>query len=149
MRLKSPEHYKESFAELSQRYGIVVNEMASAFPAYAFAPGDPAASQKFSREQSNLQQLQADTFQLRSQLEADMETLAETAGSLNRSISSLEDKNKKLENQLSSLDRQSQSARGRLDDSVYLYREALLTNILLAVASCGAGYLALNMRQVQ
>ena len=149
MGIERPQYFAARFSELTQRYGVVVGEMAGAFPPHAMSPSDPAASQKFAEDQGNLQQLQADTFQLRSQLEADMETLTAVTTRLNARIATIEEENEELEAELAGLDRQSQSARGRLDDSVFLYREAVLSNVILLGMAGGACYVALKLRPLQ
>ena len=149
MGIQKPQYFTSHFSELTQRYGIVVGEMAGAFPAHAASPSDPAASEKFAQDQGNLQQLQADTFQLRSQLEADMDTLATSTRRLNTRIANIEEENGVLEGELAGLDSQSQSARGRLEDYVFLYREAVLSNLTLLGMVGGACLIALRLRPTQ
>ena len=139
-RLPKPEALVSNLNNLYGRYVQAVQQVLEIYPQYAADPTASGESELFAERSAELQQVEADLFLLRNKTEgAIMEAAVETAV-LEDKLVEAEAVDKKLAKRLETLDMQLMSADGRLQDAVYLYREAYVSNCLLAAGLLFGGY---------
>ena len=131
-RLPKPEVLVKKLNDLHRRYVRAIQQLLDIYPQYASAPTVSGRSELFAEKTGDLQQVEADLFMLRNKTEGAMVEAAEQTAKLEKSLEDYEKVDKKLAGRLDALDMQLLSADGRLRDTVFLYREAYLSNCLLA-----------------
>ena len=147
MTIKDPKYYKDQLAELDKRYTIVLNQFTKIYPKYKTWPSVSANVKEMGVDRGNLQEVQADFFQFRDNLEADIETLATDIVRVNKQITVLEGENKVLLNELGSLDDLAAGATGMFDDIQLRYNQYLIGNWMLFAAAAGAGFMWYRSRK--
>ena len=147
MTIKEPKYYKDQLAELDTRYTIVLNQFTKIYPKYKTWPSVSANVKEMGVDRGNLQEVQADFFQFRDNLEADIETLATDIIRVNKQITVLEGENKVLLKELGSLDDLAAGATGMFDDIQLRYNQYLIGNWMLFAAAAGAGFMWYRSRK--
>lgn len=147
MSVKEPSYYKNRLHELDTRYTIVLNEFTKTYPKYKTWPAVSANVKEMGVDRGNLQEVQADFFQFRDNLEADIETLGADILRVNKQIALLESENNPLLKELGSLEDQKEGAVGMFDDIQLRYNQYLIGNWMLFAAAAGAGVMWYRSRQ--
>lgn len=135
---RTPLAFLKDLIEMDERYAILLQELVSIYPGYAASSGAGGEADLFAEHVANIQQVQADLFLFRDQLEAATADVALETVKRDQQIKMLEDKDKALSRNLEDLDMQLGSSEGRLHDAVFLYRESYLANVLLGCVVLGA-----------
>ena len=141
-RLPKPSSLETQLNELFNKYVTAVKQVFDVYPSYAASPTASGRSELFAEKRGNLQKVEADLFLLNQKIEGAVTEAAEQTAELEQIIQEYEDTDKKLAGRLEKLDMQMKSADGRLRDAVYLYREAYISNCLLAAGTLFGGYYA-------
>ena len=147
MTIKEPKYYKDRLNELDTRYTIVLNQFTKIYPKYKTWPSVSENAKEMGIDRGNLQEVQADFFQFRDNLETDMEALAASILRTNKQITVLEGENKILLKELGSLEDQAAGAVGMFDDIQLRYNQFLIANWMLFGAAAGAGFLWFRSRK--
>ena len=147
MTIKDPKYYKDQLAELDTRYTIVLNQFTKIYPKYKTWPSVSANVKEMGVDRGNLQEVQADFFQFRDNLEADIETLAADIVRVNKQITVLEGENKLLLKELGGLDDLAAGATGMFDDIQLRYNQYLIGNWMMLAAAAGAGFMWYRSRK--
>tara|TARA_B100001057_G_scaffold85872_1_gene81708 strand:- start:4335 stop:4802 length:468 start_codon:yes stop_codon:yes gene_type:complete len=143
-RLPKPESLVLDLNQLYGRYVQAIQQVLQIYPQYASDPTASGESELFAEKSAELQQVEADLFLLRNKTEGAIMEAAVRTSAIEDKLASAENSDKKLSKRLEVLDMQLMSADGRLQDTIYLYREAYVSNCLLAAGLLFGGYYTYN-----
>jgi chromosome segregation ATPase len=138
--MQSPTTYENLNNELNQRYVIILDEIVKTYPSYKANPKFNAYSQAYTKNMSNLQQLQTEYFLFKNRLSKDTNDLQREIKQIDEMIYELEEETKILREEYTNLKNSDNAAHGRLTDSETLYNQQLLGNWLLLLAFSGMTY---------
>ena len=126
--MESPTHFKDLQNELTQRYNIIIGEVVKTYPSYKT---NPMTSNDYKQNIQNLEKLQEDIFLMKNNLSKSTDTLQKNIKVIDDKIFTLEEDNKKLQEELDLLTNSDNAAHGRLTDSKTLYKQQLVGNWIL------------------
>ena len=129
---------REKIKELNERYKIILNEFTHTYPEYKVYPEIETISQSFAADSGNLLELQAEFFQLRDNIQHEIQERSNKIDKTDIQIKILEEKNKKLMGELNGLENDKDASIGMLDDIQLRYNEFLLGNWILFISVVGA-----------
>lgn len=129
---------REKIKELNERYKIILNEFAHTYPQYKVYPEIETISKSFAVDSGNLLELQTEFFQLRDNIQHEIQQRSNKIDNTDIQIKILEEKNKKLMGKLNGLENDKDASIGMLDDIQLRYNEFLLGNWILFISLVGA-----------
>ena len=129
---------REKIKELNERYKIILNEFAHTYPQYKVYPEIETISKSFAADSGNLLELQTEFFQLRDNIQHEIQQRSNKIDKTDIQIKILEEKNKKLMSKLNGLENDKDASIGMLDDIQLRYNEFLLGNWILFISLVGA-----------
>ena len=129
---------REKIKELNERYKIILNEFTHTYPEYKVYPEIETISQSFAADSGNLLELQAEFFQLRDNIQHEIQERSNKIDKTDIQIKILEEKNKKLMGELNGLENDKDASIGMLDDIQLRYNEFLVGNWILFISVVGA-----------
>jgi hypothetical protein len=138
--MQSPTTYENLNNELNQRYVIILDEIVKTYPSYKANPKFNPYSQAYTKNMSNLQQLQTEYFLFKNRLSKDTNDLQREIKQIDEMLYELEEETKILREEYTNLKNSDNAAHGRLTDSETLYNQQLLGNWLLLLAFSGMTY---------
>ena len=95
---------REKIKELNERYKIILNEFAHTYPQYKVYPEIETISQSFAADSGNLLELQTEFFQLRDNIQHEIQERSNKIDKTDIQIKILEEKNNKLMGKLNGLE---------------------------------------------
>ena len=129
---------REKIKELNERYKIILNEFTHTYPEYKVYPEMETISKSFATDSGNLLELQSEFFQLRDNIQHEIQQRGNKIDKVDIQIKILEEKNKKLMGELNALENDKDASIGMLDDIQLRYNEFLLGNWILFISVVGA-----------
>ena len=129
---------REKIKELNERYKIILNEFTHTYPEYKVYPEMETISKSFATDSGNLLELQSEFFQLRDNIQHEIQQRSNKIDKTDIQIKILEEKNKKLMGELNGLENDKDASIGMLDDIQLRYNEFLLGNWILFISLVGA-----------
>ena len=127
----TPQYYTDSLKTLEQRYYIILENFREAYPYAKTDPDDIDYIDNLELEESNLDEVQGDLFQLNNNIEKDIMTLEKIINATNKKISAVDKENRFLKKRIYRVSGSKEAAMGMFDDIQLRYNQYLLGNIIL------------------
>ena len=133
-------HFNDTNTELNQRYNIIIGEIVKTYPNYKANPKFNTYEESYKTNINNLQNLQADVFLLKNDLNKNINTTQQDITRVDEVIFKLEEENNVLKQRLADLNNSDNAAHGMLTDSKTLYLQQLVGNWILFLSLGVAAY---------
>lgn len=136
--------YNDINKGLIKKYNRIVDDIVNTYPVYKVFPKVEKYEDNYNKNLNNLKNLQGKIFLFKNKLSQGNETHQKDITHIDDTIYKLEEENKILQTELTSLNNSNNAAHGMLTDSNFLYNRQLTSNWLFFLSLSSVGYLYYN-----
>ena len=146
MTIQTPNYYVKNLKDLNTRYNIILSEFKTTWPKYKTYPSITQYSDSIKTDEENLEELQADFFQLKNDLESNIREILKNIRRTNIKIGILNKENEILSTRLNRMKNSNAASVGMVDDIQLRYNQYLLGNVIFGFAIIAFGYNKFNRK---
>ena len=144
MTIQTPNYYVKNLKDLNTRYNIILSEFKTTWPKHKTHPSITQYSDSIKTDEENLEELQADFFQLKNDLENNIREILRNIRRTNIKIGILNKDNEVLSTKLNRMNNSNAASIGMVDDIQLRYNQYLLGNVIFGFAIIAFGYNKFN-----
>lgn len=130
---------KNILNKLDARWREALKRYVELYPKATVFKDSPTIGAQFDKSNSDIENIQADLFKFKNNMETNIISLANSFTRVDEKITNFKKQNKKLKQKLSSLKGQKEGAQGMFVDSQFLYRQFYIGNWILFLSIVGMG----------